>query len=870
MNTSDLDHLKTLNNRNAHLEQDILRMRSKQEKEKQLKLLKAQIPLVKYTEANNKANKLKNDYTEAKEKLQKIKIELQPVENVLRECSDEKTEINKLKNEQESKYKSIFGEVKKESEKIKNTRANLNSKKIELERCRDKLPEREKQIETLEKKISYFENKLKEPPAVNTDQFEKGITEINKETNDLNLQSTEIQQKVKEASTKRFALKRELETKYHKMKELENVLARRLTRLKRFYPDTVKAYNWLKENRNQFEGKIYDPIVLLLNLKDPRYAAMIENAMGGTRSDLLREFVCEKESDYRKITSYLVDKEKWKVNFSWPDDLSNVATRPPISTEELQRKFDMDDFVINLIEAPEYIKRYLCSERKLHLYPVALKCTREREVVSSGIFAKFNVDQTAYIVKKSLYGAQAKQTTATSIRNAEYLSDSIDMEAQNNLKDEIRSIQASIQQADIVIKELSNEHDKIKQTMEEKRHIKEDLQAQKKDAQFALQRYNVGKQTLADLKEELVELKKLPEEDKKMIEQLEEDIKSISNQESELLHEFEKMLERAISLYEQRNLLSLQYTHLDAKFNAIRNYNRSQNAQLEEAEKIMSRAKGEYKVAERDVKQYMNECKEVGRDIPDDLDEAFKEILIQWKEGGLQITFEELDNAISAKQGEIDFCRFANPNSMKHYEERKIEIARLEEKIALNKTEIENYKNKISQLRDQWAPLIKDLVRKINDKFTAAFHRIHCVGEVRVQESEDFDKWWGINIYVKFRDNEKLQLLTGQRQSGGERSVTTILYLMSLQDLAKSPFRVVDEINQGMDPRNERMIHEQIVQGASRPGTSQYFLITPKLLPNLFYNERIRILCIYNGEWVPEKIKPLSHYLTHARNAGIA
>lgn len=72
-----------------------------------------------------------------------------------------------------------------------------------------------------------------------------------------------------------------------------------------------------------------------------------------------------------------------------------------------------------------------------------------------------------------------------------------------------------------------------------------------------------------------------------------------------------------------------------------------------------------------------------------------------------------------------------------------------------------------------------------------------------------------------FRDTEQLQLLTGQRQSGGERAVSTILYLMSLQELAKSPFRVVDEINQGMDPRNERRIHEQIVRGATKPGTSQ-------------------------------------------------
>jgi len=29
-------------------------------------------------------------------------------------------------------------------------------------------------------------------------------------------------------------------------------------------------------------------------------------------------------------------------------------------------------------------------------------------------------------------------------------------------------------------------------------------------------------------------------------------------------------------------------------------------------------------------------------------------------------------------------------------------------------------------------------------------------------------------------------------------------------------------------------------------------LITPKLLADLEYNERMKILCIYNGEWQPE------------------
>lgn len=93
---------------------------------------------------------------------------------------------------------------------------------------------------------------------------------------------------------------------------------------------------------------------------------------------------------------------------------------------------------------------------------------------------------------------------------------------------------------------------------------------------------------------------------------------------------------------------------------------------------------------------------------------------------------------------------------------------------------------------------------------------IGCAGEIRINEHEDYEKW-AIDILVKFRDSEKLQLLTGQRQSGGvslnqncieasiygltepqsqERSLTTILYLMSLTEEARAPFSLVDEINQ--------------------------------------------------------------------------
>jgi structural maintenance of chromosomes protein 5 len=107
------------------------------------------------------------------------------------------------------------------------------------------------------------------------------------------------------------------------------------------------------------------------------------------------------------------------------------------------------------------------------------------------------------------------------------------------------------------------------------------------------------------------------------------------------------------------------------------------------------------------------------------------------------------------------------------------------------------------------------------------------------------------------RENESLQVLDKHRQSGGERSVSTIFYLMALQSLARSPFRVVDEINQGMDPRNERMVHERMVEIACKEHTSQYFLITPKLLTGLRYDRRMKVLCIASGEYMPQDYRQL-------------
>jgi hypothetical protein len=55
-----------------------------------------------------------------------------------------------------------------------------------------------------------------------------------------------------------------------------------------------------------------------------------------------------------------------------------------------------------------------------------------------------------------------------------------------------------------------------------------------------------------------------------------------------------------------------------------------------------------------------------------------------------------------------------------------------------------------------------------------------------------------------------------------------------------------------MDQRAERAVHNELVKTTCRADSGQYFLITPKLLPDLKYDRLMKILCVNNGEWLPE------------------
>ncbi|KAF2354453.1 P-loop containing nucleoside triphosphate hydrolase [Trinorchestia longiramus] len=194
---------------------------------------------------------------------------------------------------------------------------------------------------------------------------------------------------------------------------------------------------------------------------------------------------------------------------------------------------------------------------------------------------------------------------------------------------------------------------------------------------------------------------------------------------------------------------------------------------------------------------------------------------------GLEATEQKL-NELEAHR---DCLVTADAQVVGEFNRRKKHIENLALQLEKLRVEEERGSTDVSELRSEWLSSISTLTSTINSSFSRLMARIKCAGEVKLskpQNEDDLSKY-GLSICVRFRGSEKLRELTAQQQSGGERAVSTALYLLALQTLSTVPFRCADEINQGMDSENERQMFTMLVEHMTDMNASQYFLITPKI-----------------------------------------
>jgi chromosome segregation protein len=143
----------------------------------------------------------------------------------------------------------------------------------------------------------------------------------------------------------------------------------------------------------------------------------------------------------------------------------------------------------------------------------------------------------------------------------------------------------------------------------------------------------------------------------------------------------------------------------------------------------------------------------------------------------------------------------------------------------------DNRKKTIDELDERkkvWKSVMERLIEDINPIYSDVLSKVAGIGLVRLVSMEDPDRA-GIEITVGFKGASPV-VLDAYAQSGGERAVSTMAFLLSLQHSLKSPVRAVDEFDVHMDPHNRESMMKMLFSFMSENADVQFIVITPSQL----------------------------------------
>ncbi|XP_006002040.1 structural maintenance of chromosomes protein 5 [Latimeria chalumnae] len=826
------EFLEKMKQRNERNKQDVARYYEQKFHLDTIEMLERKRPWVEYENVRQQYEEIKQRRERKKEELKNLK-ELQApmaqrVQAFEKQCKDLETKIRGKATEMKEitqKYKQKQEALERKDKQIEEIQQELRMKK-DLEKDRQKrISNTRKMIEDWQKELLAIDKCDNVQPEI--DSVSSELRHIQEEKIKADGERTELHRDKENCERERMRITNEI-------KQLEDMIKVKEDKLRQRFRDTYDAVMWLRENRDRFRGNVYEPIMLVINMRDAKFAKYVEHQI--PRNDL-RAFVFEGTEDMEIFLKEVRDKQKLKVNAVSAPSQSFAEKLPNRSIEELYR-FGFISYLRELFDAPEAVMSYLCFQHKVHEVPVGTEKTRsmiERVIQETKLRQMYTAEEK-YTVKVSAYTNKVISSN-TALRKAEFLTSTVDADKRRHLEDQVQAINLKLQELDPQLNALSERQQQLDRRDNELRQRKKVLLDMKGKKRQLEQKISTKQDSLRQMEQDVINI----EEEEKLSN---DKIKEINVQKGKLVSELMQLIKECIELNMQKVTLVLENTTMMSEKDRLETEHQETTSQLRTLEQQF------YELDEK-KRRLLESCKDLMRKAREACNLGPDENLpvkFQTAFQALPNTLDDIDASLNEERLRASCFTGLNASVVEEHKKRSQEIEHLTGELNQKKTELENYKQRISQVKERWLDPLKGLVEKINEKFSEFFQSMQCAGEVdlHTENEEEYDKY-GIRIRVKFRSSTKLQELTPNIQSGGERSVSTMLYLMALQELNRCPFRVVDEINQGMDPTNERRVFEMVVKTACKESTSQYFFITPKLLQNLSYGEKMTILFVYNG-----------------------
>eukprot|EP00644_Phytophthora_capsici_P011065 jgi/Phyca11/7245/fgenesh1_pm.PHYCAscaffold_18_\ len=760
------------------------------------------------------------------------------------EFEQAKVEVEELKEEKIRCKQAITNERKEKIDPLvellndeQNKLENVKTEKAEVDNEKRQLIERirheKKNIESMENAQNQTLSDVKEL----RNQHNSTRRKLERLERDVEDWKKEREGMADDTKLKEQKEKLEREQRAKDMEETEIRSKREaLAPLQRFDPDSIRAAEWAKNNHHRLKRKVWGPVALEMKLNEITHAKYVEDTLPKW---VLGALVTECYDDYNTILREINNGSDRRLKISIVNVEGGVCRdiHRPYSDEKMREyrdRYGMVGFLDELVTAPDIIHEALRTQAGLHTVMVGSQKTEDiinrggqifQEIASAERKTAFVTPYKKYVTSVSKYGNRNVTTRTNDLMNPRLLATSTSNEDEKadmtKILDELVSRERRIQD------EITDLKGQEREYAEEKRNAQHritEIRSQRKAIIRLDDKIREGANKIYSLQSELAQDVSAKEESL---------TRKLKNQASKQAQQIQRCLQMSRDLFKvsaQEACLSLQLGTQQVRVDFIHKHLKQMDATLRELKEAYKLAKDNLlAVAKKamDLKRKAEEeapwetYEERFNELPDDLDELLGKI-------------ENNKAALECFRGDRSIREL--------YERVRAEIEDDEAHLADLDSFVTHGEDKINGIKGKWHADLKEVVEHIDTSFRKFFQDIGCVGEILLDDEDPDVSKWGIQRRAQFRKNTKLSTMTAEEQSGGEKSVGTIMYLMALQSLTKCPFRVVDEINQGMDVYNERKVFQRITKSSCGSKLPQYFLITPKLITGLTYHRDTKVL----------------------------
>ncbi|XP_046869724.1 structural maintenance of chromosomes protein 6 isoform X2 [Hypomesus transpacificus] len=716
----------------------------------------------------------------------------------------------------------------KEEKKTKN-KAHKEQEVVYI-RARNKLKQSEKEQSLLQERIDKAKNigsQNSEAEAEHTKRLQK-ISTLKEQLEKLDKELPELNQGIKDKQQALFKGKEELDklrleekniqvSFEVKLKRKNQLLASRSNKLKRFgdhIPDLLDTID-KAHSKGRFIKNPIGPIGACINLKDPMLAVAVESCL----RSFMKTFCCDNykdESVLQELMSLYFSKG------SRPQIIVSPFTERVYKTQGRGVKHPNYPSVLDsLIISSPVITNCLIDMRGIESILIIKEKSAARKVMQQG---------TPPRNCREAFTVEGDQVYPNRYYTAEY---SMAKYLGGDLETELRMVES----------ELENHTAQLSRFKLHLGSVKEDIQHMEGQLHTNIMALKKTLALVNQVKASLTELENVEEEQIDDISSLEE-VAQENNQkmesEKQTVHEAKEVLDKHAKAVMD---IDKQYSDVRARLDQLAEEMDPLKEEQAKIEAECSKHERNLRILESKLKGHQDNIQAMRMELASK-EEEMKEYVAKAKE----ISQERQDVNRSAKSIDTEITRLRKRISVQESSHGDQEQVVREYAEALT-----NYRDKSNQVRDlkkfidrldnimsdrqnRYKIMRRSLSVRCKLYFNNFLFKMSCCGSMMFDHNNET-----LSISVKPPGRENDSMSDMRSLSGGERSFSTVCFILSLWEITESPFRCLDEFDVYMDMHNRRISLDLLLELSERQHLRQFIFITPLTTSNLPKSSHINI-----------------------------